>query len=160
MTRDAGAEQVTRDERRRLIDFCCEDEFCKLGKWTDVRGHRVWARKEKDGRIRVAIHPALFGQIGKAADLRGLGPAELDRLCRLYGLGAGLVRNHAARMVELTPDCLAAHMNVSPFGKAGAAPGDTVTAGDNPPVTPQAPEGQGVESASDTVTGEASHAHA
>ncbi len=130
-----NGEQVTRDERRTLVNWCSDDNFCLLGKWTDVRGYRIWARKEADGRIRATVHPGLFAQVGPR-ELKDLGPKELADLGELYGVGVR-GRLNCARVVEWNADFLAEHMRVSPFGPGGGT-GDSVTAGDNAAVTPQA----------------------
>ena len=48
---------------------------------------------EPDGRIRVAIHPGLFGQPPiPRCDLADLGPKEFGELCELYQTGRGGLR--------------------------------------------------------------------
>jgi hypothetical protein len=99
-------------ERRPLIDWC--ERFSKDGRWQDIRGHRIWTRKEHvdgappAGRLAVALSADLFSQLHRA-DLAKLGPNRFGRLCRLYGVGVDRpnTKVNGCRAVILTPEFVA-----------------------------------------------------
>jgi hypothetical protein len=110
-------------ERRPLIQWCCDKEFCQVNKWSDIRGYRIWTRKEPNGQIRVAMHPVLFGQVpGGDKELAKLGPQDFGDLCELYHIGRGSLRLNKARVVELETEFLAEQMKVDPHGGKASAP--------------------------------------
>jgi hypothetical protein len=110
-------------ERRPLIQWCSEPEFCQVNKWSDIRGYRIWVRKEPNGQIRVCMHPGLFGQVpGGAKELANLGPQDFGTLCELYHIGRGGLRLNKARVVELETEFLAEQMKANPHGSKDGSP--------------------------------------
>lgn len=128
---------MTRDERRPLIDWCLDKQFCTPGRWTDVRGYCIWSRKETDGSTRVAISPGLFAQVGPR-ELKDMKPKDLAGLCERYGIGRPW-RIANARGAELAPPFLADHMRLPaelPL-RPNDSDADPMTADDSETVIPQ-----------------------
>jgi len=99
-----GASDRDEVQRRPIIDWA--RRFAKAGRWSDVRGHRLWSRHDgaSDGtprRLRVALRVELFGQL-HAADLARMTQRRFAGLCQVYGLGRSCrVKGGAERAVEL-----------------------------------------------------------
>jgi hypothetical protein len=92
-----GKEERVEVQRRSLIDWC--RLFAKPGPWQSVRSLALWCRLDEAGKLQVAIHQRLFGQIRRG----NLGPSTHRRfaqMCQLYGVGIG-GRTSNARFVEL-----------------------------------------------------------
>src|SRR5262249_48248866 len=91
-------------QRRSLINWC--QLFAKPGKWKSVRSLALWTRLDEDGRLRVAIHKNLFGQIRRAA------PCESHRrfaaLAERYDVGTlADGRPGGSRAVDIDPSFVA-----------------------------------------------------
>jgi hypothetical protein len=91
-------------QRRPVIEWA--RMFATGPKWGDVRGYRIWARKE-GSLLRVALRAELLGQVHARA-LDGLNQKRLSELCVLYGIGQPChVKGGAARATELTTEFIA-----------------------------------------------------
>jgi hypothetical protein len=94
----------TRVESRSLLDWC--NLWAKAGRWQQIRSYLLWTCREADGRLRVALRPDLFRQvgIGTSSELR-----SFAKLAELYGVGTSLegCRPGGQRAVELATEFLA-----------------------------------------------------
>jgi DnaB-like helicase N terminal domain len=97
-----GAER-TEVQRRSLIDWC--KLFARAGPWRSVRSLAIWCRLDGDGRVAIAIHQRLAGQVGRG-HLLPYTHRRLVQLAEMYGVGSGR-RTSSARILELTPEYIA-----------------------------------------------------
>jgi hypothetical protein len=118
---------VTEVQRRPLIEWA--RLFAKSGRWADVRGRRLWSRKEGDPpQLRVAFRVELFAQ-AHVMELARMTPRHFGELCVLYGVGRPVrVQGGDKRAVELA-DEFVADLLAMPLteeanpGAAGGRPG-------------------------------------
>src|SRR5262249_14627880 len=84
-----GKDDVTRIERRSLIDWCAK--FAKPGPWRSIRSKKCWCRARviPGGEIvlMVAIRHELFAQVPADKRLRDMGPKRFARRAARYGVG-------------------------------------------------------------------------
>ena len=84
-TLDTENGSVTKTERRTLLNWC--QLFAKSAGWQDIRGYRVWCRKDDAGKLVIALHQRLFGQVLGCAEMERLTPTKFGKLAENYGVG-------------------------------------------------------------------------
>jgi hypothetical protein len=84
-TLDTQDGKVTKTERRTLLNWC--QLFAKGASWQDIRGYRVWCRIDDAGRLAIALHQRLFGQVLGCAEMERLTPTKFGKLAELYMVG-------------------------------------------------------------------------
>jgi hypothetical protein len=80
-----GGETHTVTENRSLLHWC--GIWGKPGQWGQIRSFCLWARRNEQSQLEIALHSILFAQIGMG-DLAKLSVKKFAHLCRLYGVGA------------------------------------------------------------------------
>jgi len=129
--RKEGREEVTRTERRSVIDWCFR--FAKEGPWKTVRSYKVWCRfhvgPEGQRQLEVALRAELFTQLSYRP-LIDLTQTKFASLCGIYNIGTA-ERAQGVRAVVLTQefvDGLVADLNQAPKGTDGGTPTPTPSA--------------------------------
>ncbi len=91
-------------QRRSIVEWC--SIWVKTGKWASIRSYQAWTKRDDgDSRLRIAIRPELFGQLGRGTALGQMGQNRFGRLCERYGVGVVPEQKVAgARCVELTAE--------------------------------------------------------
>ncbi len=125
-TYKAGTEGQQRNEVQRRPLILWAQMFATRPAWGDVRGHRLWARRD-EGKVRVALRVELFKQI-HCAELAGMSQRHFTELCKLYDVGAPChVRGGSLRAIELSQEFLADQLAepenpAAPVAPPGQAP--------------------------------------
>ena len=102
------ATELTRTERRSLIDWC--NKFAKTGPWRDIRSKRCWCRcLEKPGgelKLQVAIRHEIFAQLKADRRLSEMGSKKFTRRAARYGVGTSTptFRPHGFNAIVLDQD--------------------------------------------------------
>ncbi|MBA4065465.1 MAG: hypothetical protein C0501_17475 [Isosphaera sp.] len=85
-----GKDDVTRTERRSLIDWCLK--FAKLGPWKSIRSKRCWCKVVPLGGgeivTKVAVRVELFGQLRSDRTLSEMTQNTFAARAEKYGVGA------------------------------------------------------------------------
>jgi hypothetical protein len=84
-----GHAGVSQTERNSLIGWCVK--FAKTGPWRKIRSKECYCKLVDLGggevRLRVAIHPELFTQVGAERRLRSMSGNTFTRRAAKYGVG-------------------------------------------------------------------------
>jgi hypothetical protein len=103
-----GRDDVTRTERRSLIDWC--SKWGKVGPWRSIRSKKCWCRCElRPGGelvLKVAIRAELFAQLKGDRRLTEMNQNTFARRAARYGVGASERddRPHGLAAVVLTDE--------------------------------------------------------
>jgi hypothetical protein len=86
-------------ERRSIIGWC--EALAVFGKWSQVSSYLVWARRESDGRVRIAFRKELAGQLNTDRELSTMPTRRFSTLCGLYDVGRRIrVADNSHRAIE------------------------------------------------------------
>lgn len=84
-----GRNDVTRTERRSLIDWC--QKWAKVGPWKSIRSYLCWCKYDMlpggELVLRVAVRVGLFAQLRGDRLLCGLNQNSFARRAERYGVG-------------------------------------------------------------------------
>lgn len=101
--RKSDGEERTEVQRRTLLNWC--DLWAKPGQWQGIRGMALWARRDKAGSLRIALHKNLFAQRSRSIDMT---QKRFVQLAENYGVGRRTdERPGGSRAIELAPEFLA-----------------------------------------------------